>query len=64
MAFVRSDLESGRLISPFDLRVSRPGNWCFACEKGREREPRIKEFESWLADQVENDPDMVGAAAE
>lgn len=60
MAFVRSDLESGRLISPFDLTVDRPGNWCFACEKGRETEPRIKQFEQWLVDQVEADTDMPG----
>lgn len=58
MAFVRSDLESGRLISPFDLKVKRPGDWHFACEKGRESEPRIKQFEQWLADQVASDPDM------
>lgn len=58
MAFVRSDLESGRLISPFDLQINRPGDWCFACEKGRETEPRIKQFEQWLADQVADDPDM------
>ena len=60
MAFVRSDIESGRLVSPFDLTVDRPGDWCFACEKGRETEPRIKQFEQWLADQVENDPNMPG----
>lgn len=58
MAFVRADLESGRLVSPFDLTVDRPGDWYFACEKGRESEPRIREFEQWLADQVATDPDM------
>lgn len=58
MAFVRADLESGRLVRPFDLTVDRPGDWYFACEKGRENEPRIKQFENWLAQQVEADPDM------
>lgn len=58
MAFVRADLNSGRLIRPFDLTVDRPGDWYFACEKGRENEPRINQFENWLAEQVTDDPDM------
>ena len=58
MPFVRADLEAGRLVKPFDLVVDRPGDWYFACEIGRENEPRIKQFEQWLVDQVAADPDM------
>ncbi|MEM6677399.1 MAG: transcriptional regulator GcvA [Pseudomonadota bacterium] len=42
------DLHAGRLAAPLPLGLALPGQFRFVCKKGRERDPRIATFLTWL----------------
>lgn len=47
-AFVRDDLERGRLVAPFDLMIDGRASWYFVCRRERKDEPRIARFRDWI----------------
>ena len=51
-AFVRDDLERGRLVAPFDLMIEGRASWYFVCRKERKDEPRIARFRDWILQTV------------
>jgi LysR family glycine cleavage system transcriptional activator len=54
--FAREEIASGRLVQPFPLKVPHRHSWVFACDAADRLKPKIRRFESWLADQVSADP--------
>ena len=54
--FAREEIALGRLVQPFDLKVPHRHSWVFACEAANRLVPKIRRFETWLADQVAEDP--------
>jgi DNA-binding transcriptional LysR family regulator len=54
--FAREEIALGRLVQPFDLKVPHRHSWVFACEAANRLMPKIRRFETWLADQVAEDP--------
>jgi LysR family glycine cleavage system transcriptional activator len=54
--FAREEIASGRLVQPFALKAAHRHSWVFACDAADRLKPKIRRFESWLADQVAADP--------
>ena len=50
--FADSDLQSGKLIKPFDIEVLQPRKWCLVYRKEHRTDKRIKRFQNWLLEQV------------
>lgn len=50
--FVTRDLDSGRLISPFDIEVHLEGAYYLVYPEGRGSDPRIKAFEDWVMAEI------------
>jgi LysR family transcriptional regulator, glycine cleavage system transcriptional activator len=48
---VADDIQAGRLVAPFPLKVPQPGAWYMICRKERVGETRIRQFERWLVEQ-------------
>jgi len=55
---VAEDLQSGRLVAPFDVTCQQPGGWYLIGLKERAQEPRIQRFTQWLQEQVKADPNF------
>lgn len=51
-AFVRDDLDRGRLAAPFDLMIEGRASWYFVCRRERKDEPRIARFRDWILQTV------------
>lgn len=49
-------LASGRLVAPFDRRVTLPGGYHVAALPAMLREPPVRAFWKWLIDQAESEP--------
>jgi len=60
MMFVRDDLETGRLVKPFDIGVPQEGEWFLACVDGSEDQAKIAVFRDWLVAELKADPDVGG----
>jgi LysR family transcriptional regulator, glycine cleavage system transcriptional activator len=56
--FAREEIALGRLVQPFDLKVPHRHSWVFACDAANRLMPKIRRFETWLADQVADDPGL------
>ena len=56
--FAQDEIKSGRLVQPFSLMVPHRHSWQFCCEAAHRLKPKIKRFESWLAEQVAADPTL------
>jgi LysR family glycine cleavage system transcriptional activator len=54
--FAREEIASGRLVQPFALKAPHRHSWVFACASADRLKPKIRRFETWLADQVAADP--------
>ncbi len=56
----KQEIDSGRLIAPFDLTLHSRNAYDFVCPKGHELKPRIMAFRDWLKSTIEaesvNDP--------
>ena len=49
---VARDLQVGRLVAPFPLRVPHRHAYRLVCPKGDEDNPKLKVFRSWLIDEI------------
>jgi LysR family glycine cleavage system transcriptional activator len=49
------ELDSGRLIRPFDIPLKTNRAYDFACPEGSESKPKVKAFREWLKTTLEND---------
>jgi len=58
MVFARPDIETGRLVKPFDLGVPHEGTWCLACVEGSEDQAKIAVFRDWLVEELQADLDV------
>ena len=54
-AFVRKDLEQGRIVRPFSLTVPEPGSWYLVYPKQQHIKPEIELFNHWLQQQIRQD---------
>ncbi|MGB1236869.1 MAG: transcriptional regulator GcvA [Pseudomonadales bacterium] len=57
-ALAQSDLESGRLVIPFDHKIKQPHAFFSVVLEGRVEEPHIAAFRQWLFDEVHGEVDM------
>ncbi len=46
------DLEAGRLVAPFDLRLKADFSFYLVVARGRQNEPSISKFINWINDEV------------
>ena len=51
---VADDIEKGRLVAPFDVKVPNRAPWYFVCPRERRNEPRIVKFRTWLLDTLKD----------
>lgn len=51
--FLIDDLQSGRIVAPFDLQVDHPLSYCLVCPRPRREEPMIAAFRAWMIGEVE-----------
>lgn len=54
LPFVQDDLASGRLVTPFDLRVATEGGYFMAWRADHPVPQRVRDFEAWIASEVES----------
>lgn len=60
--FARADIESGRLVRPFDSVIDQPTPLSFVCPRERREEPRIAAFRDWLIKEIQSDGRLVEGA--
>ncbi len=60
--FAAEDIESGKLVCPFDLQVPCAHSWKIVYESAHRHKTKIQRFEKWLTAQVENDPEVTAVA--
>lgn len=51
-ALVQTDLEAGRLVAPFALRLPAKDAYWIVCREGTEKLPKIRAFREWLIEQA------------
>lgn len=56
--FARDELRSGRLIEPFSLKLPHQHDWELVYAEEDRDEPKIRQFEEWLREQVRLDPEI------
>jgi len=60
----KQEIESGRLIAPFNITLPSSNSYDFVCPEGHEQKPRIVAFRDWLKSTIEaeseNDPYRTG----
>ena len=56
--FARDELRSGRLVAPFSLRLPHEHYWELVCAEEDREEPKIRQFEAWLIEQVYLDAEI------
>jgi LysR family glycine cleavage system transcriptional activator len=56
--FGMSDVRAGRLVEPFDIKAPAFGDWYLAYRENRRNSAKVKAFQKWLLEQVNEDPDM------
>ncbi len=56
--FAHDELQSGRLVEPFDLKVRHEHEWELVCAEEDRNEPKIQMFEAWLTEQIRVDPEI------
>lgn len=52
-AYVESDIESGKLISPFPLKIPKIEAWYLIHRPGREQDSSLQAFQRWLKAEAE-----------
>lgn len=60
--FIDEELESGRLVAPFDLMVRDNTGYFLFAERGRMSEPTVAAFRDWISTEIHRNP--AGATAE
>lgn len=58
--FAASDLQSGRLVVPFDFSIESRTPWYYVCQKERRNDPRVAKFKAWLLDTIKSEPNGAG----
>lgn len=53
---VRQDLDSGRLVKPFDLVLPSDHRYWFVCPEENLSRPNVRAFRDWLVSAVHDDP--------
>ena len=48
----QSDLEAGRLVAPYELRIKADFSFYVVCLESRADEPAIAKFRDWLLDEA------------
>jgi len=56
--FARDELNSGRLVEPFDLRVPHRHHWELVSAEENRNDAKIKLFGDWLDGQIRDDPEI------
>ena len=56
--FARDELRSGRLVEPFDMKLPHQHHWELVCAEEDRGEPKIRQLEAWLSEQVRLDPEI------
>jgi len=51
-ALAKHDIDSGRLVAPFDIEIGLKQAYYFVCPAGHEDRPTIKLFREWLAAEI------------
>ncbi len=54
--FIEDELNSGRLVAPFNLVVSDNTGYFLFAERGRMSEPAIAAFSDWIVDEIHRTP--------
>lgn len=49
------DLQSGKLVAPFDLIIDAGAAFWFVCREGEDDQPEIAAFRAWLFDEIARD---------
>jgi LysR family glycine cleavage system transcriptional activator len=55
-----SDLKTGRLVMPFDIRLPTGLSFSAVCQQNRKDEPRIAAFFAWMREQADADLAFIG----
>ena len=50
--YFAEELESGRLIQPFDIYIETEDAYHLVCPTGRAEEPKIAAFKNWILDEA------------
>ena len=53
---VKRELETGRLVKPFDLVLSSNFRYWFVCPPENLERERVAKFRDWLLEAIANDP--------
>ncbi len=61
-ALVEDDLEKGRLVAPFDVRLPTNSGYYFVVPEDRREQPKIAAFRAWLLEEVQRDARPLAAA--
>lgn len=61
-ALVEDDLEKGRLVAPFDVRLPTDSGYYFVVPEDRREQPKIAAFRAWLLEEVQRDARPLAAA--
>lgn len=61
-ALVEDDLEKGRLVAPFDVRLPTDSGYYFVVPEDRRGQPKIAAFRAWLLEEVQRDARPLAAA--
>ncbi len=61
-ALVEDDLEKGRLVAPFDVRLPTDSGYYFVVPEDRREQPKIAAFRAWLLEEVRRDARPLAAA--
>ncbi|KJZ14151.1 LysR family transcriptional regulator [Marinomonas sp. SBI22] len=58
-SFAKRDLETGRIIRPFDFSVMEVGSWYSVHPKQQNPKPEIQLFNDWLAQKIREDSSFI-----
>jgi LysR family transcriptional regulator, glycine cleavage system transcriptional activator len=56
--FASEEIKLGRLVQPFELRVTHRHQWFFACSTEHRKKEKVQRFETWLMEQVAADEEL------
>ena len=58
-SLVQAELESGRLVAPFDVALDTPDGYWLLCPSGRAQRPDMLALRTWLLEEAEATPHIV-----
>ncbi|WP_339672224.1 transcriptional regulator GcvA [Dasania marina] len=56
--FGLSDIRSGKLVKPFDVHAEAFGDWYLSYRSNRRASEKVKVFQKWLLDKIQEDGDI------